>query len=294
MSIVVIGKSGQVARALQRLARERGLPLVALGRQDFDLEHPSIEAIADMRPTVVINAGAYTEVDQAESAKERAFAINAVGAEIAARASAKVGAAFVHYSTDYVFGGVKREPYVETDDVGPTSVYGASKLEGEMRVREAAPNAVVLRTSWVFDAEGKNFVRTMLRLAKSHREIKVVGDQYGSPTYALDLADATLNLAGKLQRGDGEPGIYHCAGTGETSWAAFAREVFARSVALGGPSAEIVPISTDQYPTKAKRPQNSRLDCSKLSRDYNITMRPWTESVAACVGSIAAAGWRVE
>lgn len=294
MKIVVVGKSGQVARALQSAATERGISLVALGRQEFDLERPSIEAIADLHPTVVINAGAYTEVDQAESAQERAFAINATGAEAAARAAAKVGAAFIHYSTDYVFDGAKPAPYVETDLVGPASVYGSSKLEGEARVLDASLRSVILRTAWVFDAEGKNFVRTMLRLAKTNREIRVVGDQHGSPTYALDLANATLSVASALQHSEGLPGIYHCAGAGETSWAEFAREAFARSRALGGPSADVASITTDQYPTKAKRPRNSRLDCSKLSRDYNVTMRPWTESVAACVESIAAGGWRVE
>jgi len=294
VTIVVIGKSGQVARALQRAAAKRGLPFAALGRDAFDLEHPSPSAVTALRPSVVINAGAYTAVDDAEDARERAFAINATGAEAAARAAAEVGAAFIHYSTDYVFSGDKRDPYVESDPVGPTGVYGASKLEGEARVCAAAPSAVVLRTAWVFDAEGKNFVRTMLRLAKTRDSINVVGDQFGCPTYADDLAAATLSIADQLRRGEGPAGIYHCAGAGEASWAEFACEVFVCSQRLGGPSASVAPITTDQYPTKAKRPANSRLDCSKLGRDFGVTMRPWTDSVASCVEEIAAGGWGLE
>lgn len=294
MTIVVIGKSGQVARALQRAAAEQSLPIVALGRSDFDLEHPQVDVITSLRPSVVINAAAYTEVDNAEDAPERAFAINAIGPEATARAASEVGAAFIHYSTDYVFSGDKSEPYVETDVVGPTGVYGASKLEGERRIRSAAEKSVILRTAWVFDPNGKNFVRTMLRLAKNRDEVSVVGDQFGCPTYAPDLAVATLKIAAMVASEAAPYGIYHCAGAGETSWAGFASEVFRHSRARGGPSASVLSIATEHYPTKARRPASSRLDCSKLERDYNVTMPSWTDSVAACVQEIAAGGWGVE
>lgn len=290
MSILIIGRHGQVARQLMQQAAARGLEASVLARPEFDLERPQVEAISARGPRVIINAAAYTAVDRAETESARAYAINAEGAAAVARAAAGIGAALIHVSTDYVFSGDKPAPYLEDDPTGPTGVYGASKLAGEQSVREHHPGAIIVRTAWVYDAEGANFIRTMLRLAKSRPEISVVADQRGNPTSAADLASALLDLAARPE----QAGVYHCAGTGDTTWAEFAQAVFATAEALGGPRAAVRPIATKDYPTPAKRPANSRLDCSKLARDYGVRLRPWQEGVAACVEQIAAARWSVE
>jgi dTDP-4-dehydrorhamnose reductase len=292
VNVLVIGRSGQVARALRSGARGRAVR--ALGRPESDLEAPEVlvKAIEDIRPDVVVNAAAYTAVDQAEAEPDRAFAINAAGPEAVALAAARCGAAMIQISTDYVFDGAKPDPYVETDPTMPTSVYGRSKLEGEQRVLGANPRAIVLRTSWVFASEGSNFIRTMLRLAKTRDQINVVSDQSGCPTFAEDLAEAILAVTDRVSAG-GAFGVYHCAGGGETTWADLAAETFALSAARGGPSAAVAPILARDYPTRAARPANSRLDCSKVAADYGIRLRPWREALAACVDDIAAGGWRV-
>lgn len=290
MTILVIGRNGQVARALARRAAARGIAIELLGRPGFDLLAPDASVIAARKPTAVINAAAFTAVDKAETEREQAFQINAAGAEAIARGAAEVGATVIQVSTDYVFAGDKAAPYVETDATGPTGVYGASKLEGERAAAASNPRAVIVRTAWVFDAQGANFVRTMLRLAKTRPQLNVVADQRGCPTFADDLADALLTIAEK----GGPAGVYHAAGAGETTWAEFAKEIFALSAARGGPSAEVAPIPTSEYPTPAKRPANSRLDCSKLAADYGVRLRPWREALAQCIDEIAAGGWRVE
>jgi dTDP-4-dehydrorhamnose reductase len=242
----------------------------------------------------VINAAAYTAVDQAEREPERVFRVNAMGAEAVAAAAAQADAACLHISTDYVFSGDKSDPYLETDETGPTGVYGASKLEGEARVMAANPRAIVVRTAWVFDAQGKNFVRTMLRLAKSRPEVTVVADQRGCPTFADDLADALLTLGQQALARKSASRLYHCAGAGVTSWAQFAEAIFSASAAMGGPATSVRPIASSDYPTLAKRPANSSLNCARLLADRGVRIRSWTESLAQCVGEIAASGWRVE
>lgn len=292
MSILVIGRNGQLARALVRRAGARGVKVRVLGRPELDLVHADTIAaqITAQRPSVVINAAAYTAVDKAEDEPARAQAVNAEAAGAIARGAAEAGAAVIQVSTDYVFAGDKTSPYVETDPTGPTGVYGASKLAGEELVLAANPRAIVMRTAWVFDASGANFVRTMLRVAKSRPEVGVVADQRGCPTFADDLADAVLAVAARPER----VGIYHCAGAGEISWAGFAEEIFAQSARRGGPSASVKHIGTSDYPTRAKRPANSRLDCAKLAADYGVVMRPWRDALGACLDQIAADGWRVE
>ncbi|HYD87721.1 MAG TPA: dTDP-4-dehydrorhamnose reductase [Vitreimonas sp.] len=287
MTILVIGRGGQVARALAR----RG-DVEVIGRPDFDLLQPDAIAaeIVRRRPRVVINAAAYTAVDKAEDEPDAAMAINGEAVGAIARSSAEIGAALLHVSTDYVFAGDKSAPYVENDPTGPTGAYGASKLRGEQLALAANPRAIVLRTAWVFDACGANFVRTMLRLAKSRDVITVVADQHGCPTFADDLAAAALAIAADPHHA----GIYHCAGSGETTWAAFAEEIFAQSRARGGPHAHVKHIASAEFPTRAKRPANSRLDCAKLAREYGFVMRPWREALGACLDEIAAGGWRVE
>jgi dTDP-4-dehydrorhamnose reductase len=293
VKILVIGRSGQLARALASAATP-GVRIEAVGRPDIDLANADgLRAfIAGRAPDVVVNAAAYTSVDRAEDEPDRAFLINAKGAEAVARGAADAGSALVHVSTDYVFSGEKSAPYTELDETGPRSIYGVSKRDGELRVLSAHTRAVIVRTSWVFDARGANFVRTMLRLAKTRPAIPVVSDQQGSPTFAVDLADAIGSIASKLHTG-APSGIYHCTGAGEATWADFAREVFAQAHTRGGPAAQVTPILTAEYPTKAQRPRNSRLDCTKLASDYGLALRPWRDALSACMDEIAAEGWSV-
>lgn len=290
--ILVVGRGGQLARALVRRGAVRGVALDVIGRPEIDLLAPETLAreIAARRPSALINAAAYTAVDKAEDEQEAARRINAEAPEMMARAAAEVGAAFVQVSTDYVFAGDKDGAYVETDPVAPQGAYGATKLEGETRSLAANTRTIVLRTAWVYDATGANFVRTMLRLASSRDELGVVADQRGCPTFADDLADAALSVALNPVQG----GVYHCAGAGETTWASFAEEIFAQAAARGGPSANVRHITTAEFPTRAKRPANSRLDCAKLAKDYGVGMRPWRDALAACMDEIAAGGWRVQ
>lgn len=291
MKILVIGRGGQVARALVRRAAAQGIALETLGRPEFDLGRPhnARAMIAARKPDVVINAAAYTAVDMAEGDEATALAINATGAESVARAAAEIGAPVIQISTDYVFSGEETEPYLETDRVGPATAYGRTKLAGEHAVAAANPKAVIVRTAWVYDAAGANFVRTMLRVARLRPELGVVSDQRGCPTFADDLAGVLLTIARNPK-----PGIVHCAGAGETSWSAFAEAIFALSAERGGPSAAVRPIPASDYPTPAKRPANSRLNCAKLAAEYGVTMRPWRDALAACIDEIAAGGWRVE
>lgn len=293
MKVLVVGRQGQVARALVRRAPKHGVEVVAVGRPSLDLERPDTIAstIAASAPDIVINAAAFTAVDAAETKRERAFAVNAVGAEALALAAAEAGAGIVHLSTDYVFAGDKSSAYNEDDPTDPKTVYGASKLEGEARVRAANPRSVIVRTAWVYDAEGQNFVRTMLRLARTRDQISVVRDQVGCPTYADDLADSLLAI---VRQNADRAGLYHCTGSGETSWAGFAEEVFRLSRARGGPSARVLPIPTIEYPTPARRPANSRLDCAKLAAHYDVRMRSWQDALTDCIDAIVEDGWRVE
>jgi dTDP-4-dehydrorhamnose reductase len=293
VKLLIVGRSGQVARALLDRAPSHGLEVQAFGRPQLDLLRPNTIAplFAAARPDVVINVAAFTTVDKAETQRDAAFAVNAAGAEAVAAAASAAGAPVIHASTDYVFSGDKQSPYVEYDATAPASVYGATKLEGERRVLAANPRAVIVRTAWMYDSQGSNFVRTMLRLARARREVSIVEDQVGCPTYAADFADGLLAIAGRKA----DPvGIYHCAGAGETSWAGFAEEVFAASRDRGGPSARVIPISSHEYPTPAPRPANSRLNCSKLAIDYGVRLRPWRSALADCMDAIAASGWSVE
>lgn len=287
MRVLIIGKSGQVARALADRALARGAKVSVLGRPELDLEG-RIGPLPDV-PPIVINAAAYTQVDRAEDESARAYAVNASAAGALAASGSRDGV-FIHFSTDYVFSGDKPAPYVESDPVSPINAYGASKLAGEKAVLEAQSRSVILRTAWVYDAQGGNFVRTMLRLAKQRREIAVVADQQGCPTFAGDLASAALDVASR----QGPFGVFHCTGAGATTWAGFAEEIFRLSKARGGPCAAVQPISAAEFPTRAKRPQNSRLDCSKLANEYGVRMRPWQDALAECIDEISAQGWSVE
>ncbi|MBZ9917727.1 MULTISPECIES: dTDP-4-dehydrorhamnose reductase [unclassified Mesorhizobium] len=270
MRLAVTGREGQVAASLLGAGRGReGVEIIAIGRPQLDLARPGtvIDAIAAAKPDVVVSAAAYTAVDQAEDEPELAFAVNAAGAGEVAQAAARLGVPVIHLSTDYVFDGTKDGPYLETDATAPIGVYGASKLAGEQAVASANPRHLILRTAWVYSPFGKNFAKTMLRLASDRDEIPVVADQWGNPTSALDIADAILHAAARLHRNEDFAawGIYHLAGTGETNWSGFARHILDISGGLGGPSARVRDIAATDYPTKARRPVNSRLSSAKFA-----------------------------
>ena len=293
MKVLVIGKEGQVARSLVACKRPEGMAVLALGRPDIDLTEPDTitKAIDAVAPQVVVNAGAYTAVDKAETEPELAGLVNATGSGRLAEVCAERSLPLVHLSTDYVFDGTKNSPYNEDDPVAPIGVYGRSKLEGERLIAKACPRHVILRTAWVFSPYGHNFVKTMLRLAESRTELGIVHDQHGNPTYAPHLAEAILVIAARLAKRhrDGGPwGTYHSVGIGEATWCELAREVFRYSEDLGGPSATVNGITTAEYPTPAARPANSRLDCTKLQRDYGLRLPDWRSGVAACVRKLLA------
>ncbi|ARP66644.1 dTDP-4-dehydrorhamnose reductase [Mesorhizobium sp. WSM1497] len=280
MRLVVTGRDGQVAASLLEAGQAAaGVEVIAIGRPQLDLARPDtvIEAIAAAKPDIVVSAAAYTAVDQAEDEPDLAFAVNAVGAGKVAQAAAELGVPVIHLSTDYVFDGTAPGAYVETDATAPRSVYGASKLAGEQAVASANPRHLILRTAWVYSPFGKNFVKTMLRLAADRDEIAVVADQWGNPTSALDIADGIFHMARHLKADlkFAEWGVYHVAGDGDTNWAEFAQRVFVTSLERGRPYAAVRGISTSDYPTKAKRPANSRLNCGKMAATFGWRCRSW-------------------
>ncbi len=292
MRIAVTGRGGQLASAmLEKAAAMPDISLMAFVRAAVDLGHPDsvLPAIRAVKPDIIVNAAAYTAVDQAESEPDVAMAVNGAGAGAVAAAAHILGIPVVQISTDYVFDGTSPLPYHEDDSVNPVSAYGRSKLEGERAVAVANPDHVILRTAWVYAAEGKNFLRTMLRLAETNDTIRVVADQHGAPGYAPDLAEAVLavcrNLLSNPQRLEMR-GIFHMAGAGEATWADFAEAIFAGSAARGGPSAIIRRITTTEYPTLAQRPSNSRLDCSKLRTVHGIALPEWRESLGHCLDRV--------
>lgn len=286
-TIFVAGNSGQVALSLKETATARSLSLKTYGRPEFDLADTNAlaDVITAQKPTAIINAAAYTAVDAAENEKETAFAVNAAGAQALAAAAYKLDIPFIHISTDYVFDGIKDTPYTEEDPTGPTGVYGQSKLEGERLVMAANPHAIILRTAWVYSPFGKNFLKTMLSLA-SRESLGVVADQIGNPTYAPDIANAILDMLQTILRSDDPSpfsGIYHMTGYGSTSWHGFAEAIFTVAATEGYAKPVVNAITTADYPTPAKRPANSRLDCSKLETIFSVKLPDWETSTATCV-----------
>lgn len=260
MTLLVFGKTGQVAQELQRRAPEATF----LGRAEADLSDPAAcaAAIRAAAPTAVINAAAYTAVDRAEDDEAAATVINGDSPGAMARACAALGIPFVQISTDYVFDGQGTVPFAPGDPTAPLSAYGRSKLAGEQAIAGAGGPHAILRTSWVFSAHGGNFVKTMLRLAETRDRLTVVSDQIGGPTAAGPIADACLTAAAKLTEDPSLTGTYHFAGAPDVSWADFARAIFA----LTGAAVDVADIPTSDYPTPAQRPANSRLDCTRLAR----------------------------
>ena len=282
MRLVVIGRTGQLARALI----EADPSVIALGREAADLTDPAATeaAVAAARPDLVINAAAYTAVDRAESEPDLARAVNALGAEAVARGAARAGAGLIHVSTDYVFDGSKAGEWVEDDATAPLGVYGATKLEGERLAAAACRRVAIVRTAWVHSPWGTNFVRTMLRLAERER-LNVVEDQRGKPTSALDLADALLAMAPVLAAapaGSRAWGLYHYSGEGACAWADFAEEIFAQARARGliARAPRIARIPTAEYPTPAARPANSALSTMKFEAAFGVSPVPWRGALA--------------
>ncbi len=288
--ILVTGGTGQVARALERLAGGRAM--LRVGRPGFDFDHPEgvRPALREITPSLIVNAAAYTAVDKAESEPAAADRANHLGPALLAAYCAEAGIPLIHISTDYVFDGLKGTPYVETDATSPTGVYGATKLAGEQAVAASGARAVVLRTSWVYAATGKNFVLTMLNAAKKTNALRVVADQRGCPTTADDLAGAILAIADRLatDRDDAFGGVYHAAGTGEATWHGLAEAVFARAERHGLARPTVTPISTQDWPTPARRPPDSRLDCGKLRRTFGLALPDWRDSVDRTVDAVFA------
>ncbi|MER8638092.1 dTDP-4-dehydrorhamnose reductase [Mesorhizobium sp. M1273] len=287
MRLVVTGRDGQVVKSLvERAGAWPGFEVIAVGRPELDLAKPEsiAPALAAARPDLVVSAAAYTAVDRAEDEPDLAFAVNGAGAGHVAAAAARLGAPVIHLSTDYVFDGSGEGAYTEADEPRPHSVYGVSKLAGEQAVAHANPRHLILRTAWVYSPFGRNFVKTMLGLAAGRDEVAVVADQWGNPTSALDLADGILQAALKLRDNSFAPfGVYNLAGTGETNWADFARDILDTSRALGGPYARVRDIPTAVYPTKAKRPGNSRLSTAKFTATFKWMAPDWRKSTRESV-----------
>ena len=289
MRILVTGKNGQVATSLLERAPE-GVEVVTIGRPELDLaDSGSIRdafdaAVAD----VVVNAAAYTAVDKAETEEELAARVNGAGAGLVADVARGLGAPIIQLSTDYVFDGSLGRPYREDDPVGPIGAYGRSKLAGEEAVAAANPRFCILRTAWVYSPFGANFVKTMLRLGETRREVRVVADQIGSPTSALDIADAIFEIARQLLEAPAAEkyGVFHMTGAGEASWAEFAEAIFTEAHALGRPAVKVIPITTAEYPTPARRPANSRLDGARLARDYGIVLPHWRDALKPVVARL--------
>ncbi|HEX2943445.1 MAG TPA: dTDP-4-dehydrorhamnose reductase [Rhodopila sp.] len=286
--ILVTGGTGQLASALAEKA-----DVHRVGRPDFDFERPETIAATfhAVRPRLVINAAAYTAVDAAENDADAAYRANRDGPGILARLCAAAGIPLIHVSTDYVFDGAKDSPYVETDPVAPQGVYGASKLAGEQAVLDSGAKAIILRTAWVYAPVGKNFVRTMLTVGKTRDRLTVVADQVGCPTVAADLADAILAIVATLDSTGWQShyaGIFHAAGSGETTWHGLAVATFEEAHRHGARVPEVAPIATADWPTPAKRPANSRLDCRRLEQVFGIRLPHWRESLARTVDAIYA------
>lgn len=282
-TILLLGATGQVGHALREPLAALGT-VVAPGRDEADLTAPDTirETVRDVGPDVVVNAAAYTAVDEAETEPERAAAVNAQAPRILAEATAKMGGWLVHYSTDYVFDGTQTTPYRETDTPNPINVYGRTKWEGEQAVQEGLERHLVLRTSWVYSPRRANFLRSMLRLADDHDELTVVDDQIGTPTWAGWIAEATaaiLSAVLEAEQPERHAGLYHLAAGGQTSWYGFARAIFAQ---FGRDDVTVEPIPSEEYPTTAARPAYTVLDSEKARRTFDLTVPTWSEQLAAC------------
>ncbi len=298
MTVMLLGKNGQVARELQRTLLPFG-SLEIFGRDRLDLEQ--LERIPGVlrdagNAKIIANASAFTQVDQAEANSAAAFAVNQHAVGILARQALDRDALLVHYSTDYVFNGRKAAPYVETDETDPLNVYGHSKRGGELAITGSRCKHLVFRTSWVFSADGENFIKTILRLAHERPQLRVVADQFGAPTSAELIADVTALAVAAYRRGDLPDGIYHLTASGRTSWHGLACHVVRRAIEIGfepkaGPD-DIEPITTAEFPRPAARPMNSSLDCHALSSRLGLGLPDWTVHVDRMLDQLRTRGWK--
>ncbi|MEZ9140971.1 MULTISPECIES: dTDP-4-dehydrorhamnose reductase [unclassified Shewanella] len=281
MRVLITGSHGQVGNCLtERLSNIQNTTVLAVDRNDLDItDQDAVKAaVAEFQPNIIINAAAHTEVDKAEEEVELSYAINRYGPKFLAQAAHDVGAAILHISTDYVFEGNKVGEYVESDNTNPQGVYGESKLAGEVAVAEACDKHVILRTAWVFGENGNNFVKTMLRLGATRHALNIVGDQYGGPTYAGDIAEALIQIAKRITQGDSiQYGVYHFSGLPHVSWFQFAESIFDTAVKQGliNKKPILTSITTEQYPTPAKRPSNSCLSTEKINNAFSIEASNW-------------------
>lgn len=280
MKILVTGRNGQVGTSLvKQLSQMPEIEFLAVDREQLDITDSVAVArlVDEFKPDAIINAAAYTAVDKAEQEVELSYAINCDGPQLLAQASDSIGAVFLHISTDYVFSGDKQVEYNETDAVAPQGVYGKSKLAGELAVAAVCPRHIILRTAWVFCETGNNFVKTMLRLAQIRDGLSVVGDQFGGPTYAADIANALIIIVKAIRNGNESFGIYHYSGLPYVNWNQFACEIFkqAKSQGLLDKEMHVKAITSGQYPTAAKRPENSKLDCQKIWQTFGIKPSNW-------------------
>ena len=303
--ILITGKDGQVGWELQRVLKDAG-PTIALDRDAMDLSKPDSlrRTISGLRPSIIINAAAYTAVDLAEEEPDYAQMVNGNAPGIMAEEAKKLGALLIHFSTDYVFDGSKRTPYVETDQPNPINAYGMTKLIGERAIESSGASYLIFRTSWVYSTRGRNFLLTILRLAREREELKIVNDQIGIPNWSRAIAEATAAVIKKIQTPKAKPtrgrprkkdvsGIYHMAGAGETSWYGFA-EAILQEIHQGGfpdtvmgkvpiTAKRILPISTAQYPTRARRPAYTVLDSTKLKETFSVELAEWREQLKSAV-----------
>lgn len=283
MKVMITGCNGQVGSCLVEKLTGKA-ELLAVDYQQLDItQQQAVESqIAEFKPNYIINAAAHTAVDRAEEEVEASYAINCDGPQYLAQAAQQCGAVMLHISTDYVFDGEGKEAYKESDLTGPQGVYGESKLAGELVVAETCEKHLILRTAWVFGEHGNNFVKTMLRLAESHDELNIVGDQVGGPTYAGDIADALIRMVEYVEQGNQvEWGVYHFSGMPYASWFEFAQLIFTsaeqKRVIAKQPNLSSIPTSA--YPTSAKRPANSRMDCSKITLHFGIEPSDWKRAL---------------
>lgn len=280
MKILVTGSNGQVGSCVVKLLNQMPeIEFLAVDREQLDITDCEAvnKLVNEFKPDAIINAAAYTAVDKAEQEVELSYVINRDGPQILAKAANTVGAIILHVSTDYVFAGDKVDEYVELDDVAPQGIYGKSKLAGELAVADACSRHIIMRTAWVFCETGNNFVKTMLRLAQSRDELGVVADQFGGPTYAGDIANTLIEMAKTLQAGNTHYGIYHFSGFPHVSWYQFACQIFkqAKAQKLLSKDMQVNAITSDQYPTPAKRPTNSKLDCRKVEQTFGVKPSDW-------------------
>jgi dTDP-4-dehydrorhamnose reductase len=290
--IIIFGAGGQLGQELRRSAAKRSLTYTALSRAEADITDAAAvsRALVERRPTLVVNAAAYTKVDLAENECDAARAANEIGPGVIAAVCASMRTPLIHISTDYVFDGAKPAAYVESDPIAPASVYGRTKAAGETAVREASPRHIILRTSWVYGEFGHNFVKTILRLAQKQDELRIVADQRGCPTSTRDIAEAILRLAPMLSAETDLYGTYHFAGAGATSWHGFATRVVEAQAEVTGRRPKVTEITTADYPTPVRRPANSVLDCSLFARSFGFHANEWGDEVDAITRRLASIG----